>query len=42
MVDLDTALGEEFFDGAQGRPKGLVAADRNDEEVGREWKPAKA
>jgi hypothetical protein len=42
VVDLDTALSEQFFDVAEGQPDAYVPADSYDDDVGRDRKPAKA
>jgi hypothetical protein len=42
VVNLDTALGEEFLDVAVRQPEAQVPADREDDDVGWERKPAKA
>jgi hypothetical protein len=34
MVDLDAALGEEFFDVAVGQAEAQLPADRNDDDIG--------
>jgi hypothetical protein len=36
MVDLDSALGEEFFDVALGQAEAQVPADRDDDHLRRE------
>ena len=40
-IDLDAALGEEFFDVAVGQAKAQVPADREHHHLGWEAKPAK-
>jgi hypothetical protein len=40
MVDLDAALGEEFFDVAVGQAEAQLPADRNDDDIGWEAEPA--
>jgi hypothetical protein len=34
VVDLDAALGEEFFDVAVGQAEAQLPADRNDDDIG--------
>jgi hypothetical protein len=42
MVDLDAPLSQQLFDVAVGQAKAQVSADRDDDDIGWEAKPAKA
>jgi len=42
VVDLDAALGQQLLDVAVGEPEPEVPADRRNDHIGREAKPANA